>query len=447
MASSSERETPAPIARDAARYARLRILGCAPAGTRQLEQGSVLRAQSLDAVVDADMKTHPSRGEAVPAGEPPVLDAQPLELVRQRCADFREGYRAGFERGEVGEPDDIEDAWDRSRASAELAGLRLISSSPAPVLEAQRCDGRYPVGHPRDEPFPVTYRCGRQQGHEGPHGADDNSPQPIEQRPNNRAEPIPASSRGQEPHHMKHGDSTLCGAARVRGNSYYEWAYVDCPDCLAKRLGEGAGLVSPEGQTLKYPTCGEHGPMALQMARWECATCGAVDEVAAWDERTNPFPLRPSKGRTAPLSQQRDDDIPIETRRELMHCATQNGRISYYYLCDIFRRGRNAGCSFSASPVPLQRAIDCPLCGESVPQVSSDTLSLALWQHVNWVCEKRVPLQRETGLRALVEQWRESAAGKAVSGDDYYDGQRSAYWRCAKTLEALLTVPDEETKA
>ena len=39
----------------------------------------------------------------------------------------------------------------------------------------------------------------------------------------------------------------------------------------------------------------------------------------------------------------RDDDIPIETRRELMQCAVSNGRISYYYLCDIWRRGRLAG--------------------------------------------------------------------------------------------------------
>lgn len=32
--------------------------------------------------------------------------------------------------------------------------------------------------------------------------------------------------------------------------------------------------------------------------------------------------------------------------------------------------------------------IDCPLCGENVKQVSSATLSLALWQHVHWVCKK-----------------------------------------------------------
>lgn len=38
-----------------------------------------------------------------------------------------------------------------------------------------------------------------------------------------------------------------------------------------------------------------------------------------------------------------DSDIPIETRRELMHCATSNGRISYHYLCDVWRRGCRAG--------------------------------------------------------------------------------------------------------
>lgn len=34
-------------------------------------------------------------------------------------------------------------------------------------------------------------------------------------------------------------------------------------------------------------------------------------------------------------------------------------------------------------------SIDCPLCGETVQQVASATLSLALWQHVNWKCSRR----------------------------------------------------------
>lgn len=32
--------------------------------------------------------------------------------------------------------------------------------------------------------------------------------------------------------------------------------------------------------------------------------------------------------------------------------------------------------------------LTCPRCGETVKQVASATLELALWQHVNWVCKK-----------------------------------------------------------
>lgn len=39
---------------------------------------------------------------------------------------------------------------------------------------------------------------------------------------------------------------------------------------------------------------------------------------------------------------------------------------------------------------PLAR-IDCPLCGVTVIQVSSATLSLALSQHVRWACAKASP--------------------------------------------------------
>ena len=46
----------------------------------------------------------------------------------------------------------------------------------------------------------------------------------------------------------------------------------------------------------------------------------------------------------------RDDDIPEETRRELMQCATSNGRISYWYLCDLWRRGKRAGVEATKGP-------------------------------------------------------------------------------------------------
>lgn len=45
------------------------------------------------------------------------------------------------------------------------------------------------------------------------------------------------------------------------------------------------------------------------------------------------------------------------------------------------------------TPSPTPDAITCPLCGELVKQVASATLSLALWQHCNWTCVRRNPLQ------------------------------------------------------
>lgn len=54
------------VVRDARRYRRLQILGCAPGGSHELEQGHVLRFTNLDKVIDDDLKIHPSRGEADP---------------------------------------------------------------------------------------------------------------------------------------------------------------------------------------------------------------------------------------------------------------------------------------------------------------------------------------------------------------------------------------------
>lgn len=57
---------PSQDAIDAARYRRLHLLGCAPMGAPELDEGLVLRFSNLDAFVDADLKAYPSRGEAVP---------------------------------------------------------------------------------------------------------------------------------------------------------------------------------------------------------------------------------------------------------------------------------------------------------------------------------------------------------------------------------------------
>lgn len=50
--------------RDARRYRRLRVLGCAPMGSPNLGDGTVLCFTNLDKFVDDDRAAHPSRGEA-----------------------------------------------------------------------------------------------------------------------------------------------------------------------------------------------------------------------------------------------------------------------------------------------------------------------------------------------------------------------------------------------
>jgi hypothetical protein len=49
---------------DAKRYRRLRVLGCALYGTKELETALVTRFTNLDAAVDEDIRINPSRGEA-----------------------------------------------------------------------------------------------------------------------------------------------------------------------------------------------------------------------------------------------------------------------------------------------------------------------------------------------------------------------------------------------
>lgn len=62
---------PQDVIRDARRYRRLQILGCAPGESRQLENAAVLCFTNLDAFVDDDLRVHQSRGEAFPLLPPP----------------------------------------------------------------------------------------------------------------------------------------------------------------------------------------------------------------------------------------------------------------------------------------------------------------------------------------------------------------------------------------
>lgn len=36
---------------------------------------------------------------------------------------------------------------------------------------------------------------------------------------------------------------------------------------------------------------------------------------------------------------ERDNDLPLDVKRDLMDAAVSNGRISYHWLCDVYRRG------------------------------------------------------------------------------------------------------------
>ena len=54
------------LERDARRYRRLQILGCAVMDTPELDAGNVSRFTNLDKIVDDDLKARPSRGEAEP---------------------------------------------------------------------------------------------------------------------------------------------------------------------------------------------------------------------------------------------------------------------------------------------------------------------------------------------------------------------------------------------
>lgn len=112
-----------------------------------------------------------------------------------------------------------------------------------------------------------------------------------------------------------------------------------------------------------------------------------------------------------------DADIPVETRRELMQCAVSNGRISYWYLCDLWRRGRRAGTYRVHGPERyiatliemLQR--ECEACGEclsceavllmdSMDEAIADLLfALKNWQNYEMTLEDR----QNAAMRAITK--------------------------------------------
>jgi hypothetical protein len=86
----------------------------------------------------------------------------------------------------------------------------------------------------------------------------------------------------------------------------------------------------------------------------------------------------------ARLQVQQAHQLQIETANRERSAAEAHTREVYLELRDV-QAERDA---LRGQLSTAQQEIECPLCGETVKQVASDTLSLALSQHVRWVCER-----------------------------------------------------------
>ena len=92
----------------------------------------------------------------------------------------------------------------------------------------------------------------------------------------------------------------------------------------------------------------DHG--LAEVAAAACADIAAVKAYLAL------LPLQPfNLWDHVQMPPESDDDIPADVREELTRCASHNGRISYFYLCHVWRRGRRVG---RESVIGI-----CPECG------------------------------------------------------------------------------------
>lgn len=101
------------------------------------------------------------------------------------------------------------------------------------------------------------------------------------------------------------------------------------------------------------------------------------------------------------------DDIPAAIRAEVMRAATENGRISYWYLCGLWRRGRRFGRysvhgpdRYIATLIELLQR-DCHACGDCLvceavllldrmDETIADLLfALKNWQNYDLTLEQR----------------------------------------------------------
>lgn len=129
---------PAVVREDAARYHRLRILGCAPGQTEHLRTGSVMRFTNLDAYVDADRAAHPSRGEAAASlSSPPPVSASVREALENCLGCITAAESEGLHeliaelRGSTDSVDRLIDLVERRLLWVRDYALAALSSEPS----------------------------------------------------------------------------------------------------------------------------------------------------------------------------------------------------------------------------------------------------------------------------------------------------------------------------
>lgn len=115
---------------DVRRYQRLRIIGCAPMNTPELDSGLVMRFTTLDEFLDNDLCAHPSRGEAKPPATTPEQASR--QEGREPCPEpkMMGALKFGCEnRAQCWEPCGL---LGKSEEHARVAPERLHSASGLP---------------------------------------------------------------------------------------------------------------------------------------------------------------------------------------------------------------------------------------------------------------------------------------------------------------------------
>lgn len=153
-AAAHARRPDAGAAVEARRYRRLQILGAAPFGSKNLDTGTVLRFQSLDAFVDADISAHPSRGESA---QPEAAQPQPKGTTVEEAAKAVFQQLAGW----CGQPwveggNSLKQDEARRYASAALSAVQ----APAPTHPLDELTANAEALGLYDDPTHGCKRCG-----------------------------------------------------------------------------------------------------------------------------------------------------------------------------------------------------------------------------------------------------------------------------------------------